>query len=227
MPVEALQSCPWSGLAPASISFCEARLCAWIAEPSNALSNVAYVLPGVWVARQRALALPIRVMTASAAVTLACTSFFFHSTGSRVGELLDVSSMYVLPALSVGVSLADEGKRLLGMVLPLLVWAGATGLMAATGSDGIVAWGLLGALAVWLESQRARLLPAQGRWLDVTGVLVAFGVGYGIWWLDKLGIACDPDNHVLTGHAVWHCCTAASIGFFYRHQVKVARARAA
>ena len=38
--------CPWSNWAPATISFCEERLCAWVVEPSNAWSNLAFVAGG-------------------------------------------------------------------------------------------------------------------------------------------------------------------------------------
>ena len=43
-----------------------------------------------------------------------------------------------------------------------------------------------------------------------------FAVSYAIWWLDKLGLACDPDNHVLNGHCIWHFLGALSFAFWYR-----------
>jgi hypothetical protein len=46
-------TCPWGELTPASISFCEARLCGWVPEPSNAWSNAAYLVPAWWVLTQQ------------------------------------------------------------------------------------------------------------------------------------------------------------------------------
>ena len=43
--------CPWDGLPPGTVSFCEARLCAWVAEPANAWSSLAYVLMALYMLR--------------------------------------------------------------------------------------------------------------------------------------------------------------------------------
>lgn len=222
-----LDACPWQDLAPASISFCEARLCGWIAEPSNALSNAAYLLPAFWVWRQKNQSRGVRLMETGAATVLAFMSFFFHSTGSRVGEMLDVSSMYVLPSLSFGVLLADRGQKMLGAMVPFIVWGSATLMMHYSGSDGIIVWGTLAICAALIERSRAQVLPAKGRLTEGILLLTCFFVGYGIWWLDKLGIACHPDNHWVTGHAIWHCFTAGSIYFFYKLHLRVHVARSA
>jgi hypothetical protein len=43
-------TCPWDALEPGTVAFCEARVCAWVAEPSNAWSSAAYVLAAAWLA---------------------------------------------------------------------------------------------------------------------------------------------------------------------------------
>ena len=40
--------CPWDGFAPATISVCEARLCAVIAEPANAFTSLSKTVVGLW-----------------------------------------------------------------------------------------------------------------------------------------------------------------------------------
>lgn len=221
-----IQVSPWSSFAPASIAFCEARLSGWLAEPSNAISNLAYVLPAVWVARQKAQATAVRLVECFAALTLALTSFLFHASGTRLFEVADVSSMYLLPSLSVAVALSDAGRKGIALLAPFLTWGGATALMALTGSNGIVAWGVLAAVSIALEVRRAQVLPAAERFTDLRKVVGFFLGAYAVWWTDKLGWLCAPDNHVLTGHAVWHCGTAAAIFFFYRHHLRVAQAQA-
>jgi hypothetical protein len=42
-----IETCPWSSLDPGTVHFCEERLCAWVVEPSNAWSSMAYVVIGV------------------------------------------------------------------------------------------------------------------------------------------------------------------------------------
>jgi hypothetical protein len=34
--------------------------------------------------------------------------------------------------------------------------------------------------------------------------------------LDLTRVWCDPDNHVLQGHALWHLLSAVAIAFVYR-----------
>jgi hypothetical protein len=41
------------------------------------------------------------------------------------------------------------------------------------------------------------------------------GVGLAIWLLDIHGPLCDPDNHLVTGHAVWHVLTALAVLCFF------------
>ena len=55
--------------------------------------------------------------------------------------------------------------------------------------------------------------------------MALFGVSYAIWWLDRLGVICDPTNHLVTGHAVWHLLGAASFLFWYRFLAQFDAAR--
>ena len=52
-------------------------------------------------------------------------------------------------------------------------------------------------------------------------MLAAFGTAFFVWNLDKLNIVCRPDNHFITGHAVWHVLTAVSIYFFAKNQAQL------
>ena len=51
--------------------------------------------------------------------------------------------------------------------------------------------------------------------------LALFGTSFAIWLSDITGLLCRPDNHLITGHAVWHGLNAVSIlrlGEFYRER---------
>ncbi len=38
-----------------------------------------------------------------------------------------------------------------------------------------------------------------------------------IFWIGDISkILCIPENHILTGHAIWHILTASGIWFFYK-----------
>lgn len=212
--------CPWSGYAPATIAFCERRLCAWVVEPSNAWSNLAYVLVGLvilWRVRGR-LATALTAIGVGV-IVLGIGSFAFHATGIRVFEVVDVSGMYVLSGLGLTFAL----QRLLGWrdgpAVGFLVGVilASSLAMVALGNDGIVVFAIQILTMVGIELVlRSRNPPGAGIWLVRACVVLA--IAYVIWNLDIHGIVCDPDNHLVNGHAVWHALTAASIGLFYRFQ---------
>jgi hypothetical protein len=218
--------CPWSDYSPATISFCERRLCAWIVEPSNAWSNLAYVVVGVWILWRRRHDLGTALTAIGlVAVLMGAGSFSFHATGIRVFEVVDVSSMYLISGLALTFALQrrlrwGDGAAVAFCAAVVLV---SSLLMVAMGNDGIVVFAAEVLVAVFVET---RLWPATppgaGRWL--LRALGALAVGLAIWTLDLRGPLCDPDNHVLTGHAVWHALTALSVLYFYRFQLAVRRA---
>jgi hypothetical protein len=210
--------CPWSGYAPATIAFCERRLCAWVVEPSNAWSNVAYVVVGIWILWQRR-GRPASALSAIgvAAVLLGLGSFSFHATGVRVFEVVDVAGMYLISGLALTFAL----QRLRGWSDGVAVgfFAGlvtvSSVLMVALGNDGIVVFGVQAIAVMAMEWHLWARTPAVvGRWL--LAAVGALGLGFVIWVLDLRGPLCDPDNHFVTGHAAWHVLTALSLLFFFQ-----------
>jgi hypothetical protein len=215
--------CPWSGYAPATIAFCERRLCAWVVEPSNAWSNVAYVLVGAWILWRRR-ARPGSALSAIgvAAVLLGLGSFAFHATGVRVFEVIDEAGMYVISGLGVAFGL----QRLRGwsdaVAMGLLVASvlASSLLMIALGNDGIAMFGAQSLAVLWMEVRLHPRTPAGvGRWL--LAAIAVLGVGLAIWVLDFRGALCDPDNHLVTGHAVWHVLTALSLLCFFHFHARL------
>ena len=133
--------CPWSDYAPATIAFCERRLCAWVVEPSNAWSNVAYVLVGVWILwRRRARPATSLTATGVGAVLLGLGSFSFHATGIRLFEVVDVSGMYLISGLALTFALQralgwGDGAAVGFFAASVLV---SSLLMVALGNHGII-----------------------------------------------------------------------------------------
>jgi hypothetical protein len=219
--------CPWSAFPEASIAFCERRLCAWVVEPSYAWSNFAYLAVGaviLWMARRQ------RPHTVHAigvtSVLIGLGSFAFHATGTRAGELVDVSSMYLLSALALSSSLQRTWRWSWRAVLASygLVAGGSIALLIFGGGDGILVFGAQVIVTVVLEMALSRRPDAVDyrplRW--VVGLMT---LGFGIWNAE-LFLYCNPDNHLLTGHAIWHAMTALAIYHLYRFHRQFAAARA-
>ncbi len=213
--------CPWSDYAPATIAFCERRLCAWVVEPSNAWSNVAYVLVGVWILwRRRARPATSLTATGVGAVLLGLGSFSFHATGIRLFEVVDVSGMYLISGLALTFALQralgwGDGAAVGFFAASVLV---SSLLMVALGNNGIIVFAVQTVTAIAIETRLWSRTPADVRpWL--LRAVVASVVGVVVWVLDKHGPLCHPDNHLVTGHAVWHVLTAvALLCFFHFHE---------
>ena len=145
--------------------------------------------------------------------------FAFHATGVRMFEVVDVSGMYLVSALGLTFAL----RRLWGwsdrqaIAWFIVVTTASIAAMIALGTNGILVFAaeMLPVFALELHL-RERNPRGAGIWIVWTAV--ALLVGFVIWLLDFHGPLCEPDNHLVTGHAVWHVLTAIAIGCFYRFQ---------
>ena len=214
-----MTTCPWSNYEPATIGWCEERVCGWVVEPSNAWSNLAYVLVGIIVLMTARRRVPL-VLIGVASILIGFGSFAFHGTGTRIGELIDVSAMYLLGGL--GVMFAARrilGLSTTGLVLGYLaVVATCVALMIGLHNNGIVVFALLVTFTVGGEIYLYRTGRAAPSYHAQKWMIACFVIAFLIWNLDRSRILCSPTNHLVTGHAVWHVLTAVAVYFFARQQ---------
>jgi len=220
-------TCPWDHLAPASLRFCEAPVCGWVTEPANTWTNVGFVIVGLWVlARARRDGRGALGWIGVAAIATGVGSAFFHGTSSLAGQLVDQNVMLAETSLFVALNVMrwrrwpNPDRRLalvaLGILAPSLL------ALVLVPDAGIALFALH--VVVMLALELALALRDRGaiRYHDLAVVGLLFALAWGLWWLDKLGLACDPDQHVMTLHGVWHLLGAASFIFWYRHYRQVA-----
>ena len=216
-----MDSCPWDGFEHASISFCEQRLCSWIVEPANTWSNIGFVLVGLWIlwkeARSRR---PDLLMVGVTAVFVGINSALFHATGTRWGEVVDVSAMYLISSLFIVLS----AQRLWNissvfMISSYVVLAGSTSAaMVFSGSNGIILFALHITAAVLLESAFFKRSKDSVKFTNLAFMAICFSVAFTSWKLDISKVICNPDNHIFGGHALWHFGNALCLWFYYGYQ---------
>jgi hypothetical protein len=220
-------SCPWQSLAPANLSLCEADVCGWVTQPANTWTNVGFLIAGLWILRaaRRASSTSPRAMAAwfgPIAIATGFASAAFHGTSTFVGQALDQSSMFLESSLFVALSL----RRWLGwtsrrtaavyaaiaLVSTALLWwletVGIALFIVHVVLFGVIELGLL-------LSRTSSRPPTRYRWL--AAACATFAVSYALWWLDKLRVVCDPNNHVFGLHGAWHLLGALSFPFWYLH----------
>jgi len=187
--------------------FCETDHWCFFAQPSNTLSNLAFVLAGAALAWRAGLPegrLALADLTVPFTVVVALLgpgSMAMHATESALGGHLDVLSMHLLASFAAAYALA----RLLG-------------------------WGTGRAVAVFLVllavGSAASLLGGPVAVVQHSGNL-AFSlfllVAFGVWIPSQTGgLWCIPESW-LQGHALWHVLCAVAAYLLGRHYTAPAR----
>ena len=65
--------------------------------------------------------------------------------------------------------------------------------------------------------KRDRVAEEKVDFFYVKLTMIIFLTSYGFWLLDIHRIACDPDNHYVSGHALWHLINSFCFWTLYRH----------
>ena len=227
--------CPWGEFETAAMHFCEQELCGWITQPANTWSNLAYILVGIWLIRlalregHRALA-----VIGGIEVVIGLGSFFFHMSSTHVGEVVDVGAMYLLVDYVLVINLARYRRRLgrplsqgfcAGLFL-FLVGGSISVVALFRGEAGIWLFAIQAVIAGHLETMLYRKHGGEEDYTPLRRLLFCFAVAWTFWWLDLLGVVCDPNNHFFQGHAVWHVVNSAVFYFLYRFYAQCAEAQA-
>lgn len=214
--------CPWQGLVYRPAEFCEQSLCGWIRQPGNTWTNIAFLLAGFAILRA-ARRDGFEHLRGIALIALATGigSAFFHASETFIGRLFDYGGMYLGAAYMLAVNL----RRWRGWshrAIRIVFWSSAAApLLLMTFNDeyarsvyaleGLFCCGLVEAI---LFFRQRRIGPrVQYRWL--IGYWIVFLIAFGFWWLDKARLLCDPGNHWISGHGVWHLLNALALYFVY------------
>lgn len=223
--------CPWSGWALPNLKWCEANLCAWITTPANTWSNLAYLAVAVPM-RRAAGNRPLLRPFAPAAVAVGISSFVYHASYTYFFQFFDFVGMFLFAGLPVtlnAVRLGWIGERTRPLAYAALVVACSALVPVLFGTrfpiQGLVAILIVVTIGQELTLWLARRTPeARGWWLLSVGVLAVAATCSA---LDLSRVWCDPENHWLQGHAVWHVLSAVTLLLLFRFYAAVPAARRA
>jgi hypothetical protein len=209
-------NCPWDVLlAKQEHLFCERQLCGWIVEPANTWSNISYLIAAIFILRSPRST--TRTFFGITTLVLFFGSTFFHMSGTHWGKMLDVSAMLVLSGGILALSLQQwfqwdnqrATKVFIGLLIPSLAFLFTFGF-------GNLPFGLEIVSAIVLEFFMMR----QGRSLYQAKLLlltcVIEIVAFTFMVLDRTKIWCQPDEHFLNGHALWHLLSGLAIYLAFR-----------
>jgi len=219
--------CPWWDMQLAwgkpNVDWCEATLCSWVNEPANAWSNLAYVAVALWCVWQwRATGNRSLARFAATTLFVGVASFAFHATNNFATQLLDFVGMYVLIFLLLAENLYRVGwlrKEQVGPV-HLGLTVGCTLLVPVLRQVGfpyqfVVLGAVLAVVGTKVHLFRHRESREGYRDFWVAVGLMAAAAACAV--LDVSRVWCEPGNHWLQGHAVWHVLSALALLFTARH----------
>lgn len=215
-------NCPWDGYAPGTVSFCEERLCAWIVEPANSWSALAYVAVGIYLfATHARKAKDARLsLVCVAEVLIGLGSFAFHGTGTFAGEFFDLFGMFLLSAMIVsqpaGLIVGFTARATAALYAGITL--GSAALMLVIRPIGIPVFvvQIVAGIALELWSWRRATGAARENYRLFFAAFALFAASFTIWLLDITKLVCDPKLHFLQGHAVWHVLNAFVVERLYR-----------
>lgn len=200
--------CFWKNFEGNNYIFCERQLCGMIVEPANTWSNIGYLIVAIMIMKSSHTGPRARGRFFWSTLVLFVGSTLFHMTGTFWGKFLDVGAMFCLSMAILTTSL--ERKHQLERKTGIIIFVGGIILSLIYlyfMRLGLFLFGAQIALSTFIEKRNAKRF-----WKS----LVCFGLAFGFWLLDVKRLWCNPDNHIISGHALWHLLAAYAIWIFFK-----------
>lgn len=214
-------NCPWNSFKPSKIDFCEQNLCAWISEPASSYSCVFYLLFGVIILKNRK-----NIISSYFGIISICIglfSFVFHATLTFVGSMLDLGSMYLLATTLIYINITrfEKYNYLINSYLQTIYFVFSNFFLLVytyffEETTGIFYLFLMIAVII-LEIIHYFNSKNKQNFKWIYFALFGYIGGSFFWYLDTYRVYCNPENHIINGHVIWHCMSAFAIFSVYKY----------
>jgi hypothetical protein len=217
--------CPWSGWTPPNVDWCEEELCGWIVNPADTWSNLAYVAFGIAMAlRARGRSSPVLSLFAPASVIVGAFSFAYHASYTYFLQFFDFVGMFlfcfvIITANALRLGWIRREQRLAFLLAGVVFFSAGVPLLGETTIPiqslvGLLIAAILAQEWAVFRSRRSGAGASDYRRFAIGLVLLAAAAAFSL--ADVTRAFCDPTNHWLQGHAIWHVLTAASLYAIFR-----------
>lgn len=214
-----LPQCPWSSFLPPTIKYCEDNLCSYITQPSNTWSNLAFIFVGIYliILNQKDKLKHLRYVGIIAILT-GIASFLYHASFTFLFQFFDLSSMYLFSTMILSINLrranfiAANNQNLAQLLLLLIAMA----LLYTFKPFGIPIFALQVLVGCSLEFYLFKKSNKTFSYFYYKLTIATLVIAFAAWILDFKRIVCNPMNHLLQGHAIWHIFSSLCFLFLYK-----------
>jgi hypothetical protein len=209
---------------PPNVKWCENTICAWINEPANAWSNLGYIVLAFYLWQKNTKNLENQYLKLFP-LTLFLTGFFsfiYHSTNNFFTQVFDFLGMYSFTYLLILLSLKRfqkilTFKKFIKIYLVLIILT--VFLTIFFDKNNIPIQSIIGVhilIIIGLEIfYRMRDKNYSLKYFFTSMILIFVAASFS--FVDVKRIWCDPHNHIIQGHGLWHVFSALSLYFMYFH----------
>lgn len=221
--------CPWYEINQAwgdpNIKWCEETLCSWISEPANTWSNLGYILVSFFIlwAANREKNSSMRLFGV-AIFLMGLFSLVYHAANNYVLQLFDFVGMFFYTSAIILFNLRRMKKikrswetwSFIGLVALNLLLIPFFEKILHLPMQLII---LVNAIAIAITEFKLRMANNNYNLNPFLKslVIIIFAEMFSI--LDLSRTWCDPKNHFIQGHALWHMIGSISVFYcfqFYR-----------
>jgi len=222
--------CPWSGWTPPNVDWCEEELCGWIVNPADTWSNLAYIAFGIAMAlRAHGRSSSVLSLFAPASVIVGVFSFAYHASYTYFLQFFDFVGMFlfcfvIITANALRLGWIGRERRVAFLVAGVVLFSAGVPLLSETTIPIQSLVGLLIAAILAQEASASRRRRAGSGATDYRPFFIGLAllvVAAAFSLADVTRAFCDPSDHWLQGHAIWHLLTAASLYAMFRFYAEI------
>jgi hypothetical protein len=214
-----LPECPWSSFLPPTIKYCEDNLCSYITQPSNTWSNLAFIFVGIYlILLNQKNQIKNLSYIGPIAITTGIASYLYHASFTFLFQFFDLSSMYLFSTMILSINLkranfiSASNQNLTQFILLFC----SMGLLYIFKPFGIPIFGLQVLIGFGLEFFLFKKSKHPVSYFFYKLTIASLFIALFAWFLDYKRIICNPANHLIQGHAVWHIFSSLCFLFLYK-----------
>ncbi len=206
--------CFFDKFTPAMTRFCEDPVYCFIKHPAETWTNIGPILAGLFILAFAKHGSKVALLGWAAIVT-GVFSVLFHASGTFLGEILDIAGMFLFISTCMGLTLSRRGMIDEKKILAVALAGFAVGITVSYLNIyfSMPLFGLIAATTLLIEFTN----PQKYNYHYMKIAIGFFLVSFLAWSLDFWRIVCDPANHFINGHGVWHLLSGFTFFYIFKY----------